>query len=82
MADHNRRFPVAPREAEDAHRPVLRTGCWAEGEAAVPVEDEKGVRSRVDAAKAEQAARPDWKPAPDHPWRRAFKPAAAERTAA
>ncbi len=53
----------------------------AEGEAAVPVEDEKGVRSRVDAAKAEQAARPDWKPAPDHPWRRPFKPA-AERAAA
>ncbi len=23
MADHNRRFAVAPREAEDAHRPVL-----------------------------------------------------------
>ena len=22
-ADHNRRFAVAPREAEDAHRPVL-----------------------------------------------------------
>ena len=21
-----------------------------------------------------QAARPSWKPAPDHPWRRAFKP--------
>ena len=148
MADHNRRFAVAPREAEDAHRPVLRnaeeldlilceqatrklsknltfkferreyqlvgegkgyrlrgaavTVCkgfdgaasvlhkgrklahrvLAEGEAAVPVEDEKGVRSRVDAAKAEQAARPDWKPAPDHPWRRPFKPAAAERAAA
>ncbi len=54
----------------------------AEGEAAVAVEDEKGVRDRVDAAKAAQAARPDWKPAPDHPWRRAFKPAAAERAAA
>ncbi len=148
MADHNRRFAVAPREAEDAHRPVLHnaeeldlilceqatrklsknltfkferreyqlvgegkgyrlrgaavTVCkgfdgaasvllegrklahrvLAEGEAAVPVEDEKGVRDRVDAAKAEQAARPDWKPAPDHPWRRPFKPAAAERAAA
>ena len=54
----------------------------AEGEAAVPVADEKDVRERVDAAKAEQAARPDWKPAPDHPWRRPFKPAAAERAAA
>ena len=148
MADHNRRFAVAPREAADAHRPVLhdaeeldlilceqatrklsknltfkferreyqlvgegkgrrlrgaavtvRKGfdgaasvllkgrklahrVLAEGEAAVPVEDEKGVGSRVDAAKAEQAARPDWKPAPDHPWRRPFKPAAAKRAAA
>ena len=148
MADHNRRFAVAPREAEDAHRPVLHdaeeldlilceqatrklsknltfkferreyqlvgegkgrrlrgaavTVCkdfdgtasvllkgrklafrvLAEGEAAVPVADEKDVRERVDAAKAEQAARPDWKPAPDHPWRRPFKPAAAERAAA
>ncbi len=35
------------------------------------------VRDRVDAAKAAQAARPDWKPAPDHPWRRSFKPARA-----
>ncbi len=51
----------------------------AEGEAAVAVEDEKGVRDRVDAAKAAQAGRPDWKPAPDHPWRRPFKP--AERAA-
>ena len=147
-ADFNRRFGAAPREAEDAHRPVLhdaeeldlilceqatrklsknltfqfeRRECQlvgegkgrrlrgaavtvckgfdgavavlldgrrlafrvlAEGEAAVAVEDEKGVRDRVDAAKAEQAARPDWKPAPDHPWRRPFKPAAAERAAA
>ena len=147
-ADFNRRFGAAPREAEDAHRPVPRdaeeldlilceqatrklsknptfqferrecqlvgegkgrrlrgaavTVCkgfdgavtvlldgrrlafrvLAEGEAAVAVEDEKGVRDRVDAAKAEQAARPDWKPAPDHPWRRPFKPAAAERAAA
>ncbi len=139
VAEHNRRFAVAPREAEDAHRPVLHdadelalilsehhvrklsrnltfrferrehqltgegkgyrlrgaavTVCkgydgsvavllggrrlsfrvLAEGEAAVPVADEKDVRERVDAAKAKQAARPDWKPAPDHPWRRPFK---------
>ena len=45
----------------------------AEGEAAVPIADEKDVRERVDAAKAAQAARPDWKPAPDHPSRRPFK---------
>ena len=120
-ADFNRRFGAAPREAEDAHRPVLhdaeeldlilceqatrkllknltfqfeRRECQlvgegrgrrlrgaavtvckgfdgtvavlldgrrlayrvlAEGEAAVAVEDEKGLRDRVDAAKAAQA---------------------------
>ena len=139
MADYNRRFAVAPREAEDAHRPVLHgaaelalilsehhvrklsknltfqferrehqltgqgkgrrlrgaavTVCkgfdgsvsvlregremafrvLAEGEAPVPVEDEKGVRDRVDEAKAKQASRTNWKPPPDHPWRRGFK---------
>ena len=52
----------------------------AEGEAAVPAEDEKGVRDRVEEARVEQAARPAWKPAPDHPWRRGFKP--SERDAA
>ena len=43
----------------------------------IPVEDGKTVRGRVDAAKAEQRARPAYKPPPDHPWRRPFKPAAA-----
>ena len=43
----------------------------------MPVEDGKTVRGRVDAAKAEQRARPAYKPPPDHPWRRPFKPAAA-----
>ncbi len=45
----------------------------AEGGEAVSVEDGKGVRDRVGRARVEQAARPDWKPAPDHPWRRGFK---------
>ena len=138
MAGYNQRFAVAPREAEDAHRPVLHDagelalilcehhvrklsknltfkferrehqltgegkgyrlrgasvtackGCdgsvavllggrrlafrvLAEGEAAAPVADEKNVGDRVDEAKAKQASRPNWKPAPDHPWRRAF----------
>ena len=49
----------------------------AEGEEPLPVEDEKSVRQRVDSAKAEQQSRADLKPAPDHPWRRAFKPEAA-----
>ena len=142
MADFNRRFAVAPRNAEDAHREVLHdareldlilceqhvrkltknlaisfegrlyqvtghgkgyrlrgaavtvckgfdgavrvlrdgrelpVGLLAEGAELVPVEDEKTVRLRVDRAKAEQRTRPAWKPAPDHPWRRPFAPAA------
>ena len=143
MADFNRRFAAPPRDAADAHRPVLHdaeelslilrehhvrklsknltfkferrefqlvgegkgrrlrgaavTVCkgfdgtasvllkgrklafrvLAEGEAAVAVAGGKDVRDRVDAAKAAQAARPNWKPAPDHPRRRPFKPARA-----
>ena len=59
MADHNRRFAVMPRNPSDAHRAVLHD----EGEAPLPVEDEKSVRLRVDRAKAEQQSRPAWKPA-------------------
>ena len=132
MADFNRRFAVAPRNPQDAHREVLhdaaeldlifrehhgrkltknltiRFECreyqvtgrgkgyrlrgaavtvlhkgrelavrlLAEGEEAVAVQDEKTVRRRVDRAKAEQQSRPAYKPAPDHPWRRALKPGA------
>ncbi len=66
---------------------VLRDGrelavrLLAEGEQPLPVEDEKSVRLRVDRAKAEQKSRPTWKPAPDHPWRRGFKPEASETVA-
>ena len=64
---------------------VLREGrelpvrLLAEGEEPIPLEDGKTVRGRVDAAKAEQRARPAYKPPPDHPWRRPFKPARAWR---
>ena len=67
---------------------VLRDGgelsvrLLAEGEQAAPVEDEKTVRDRVAAAKAAQRSRPDFKPAPDHPWRRRFKTDAAADAAA
>ena len=143
MADFNRRFAVAPRTPEDAHRAVLHdaaeldlilcehharkltknltigfqsreyqvtgrgngyrlrgaevTVCkafdgsvtvlrdgrelpvrlLAAGEEAALVEDEKTVVRRVDRAKAEQRSRPTYKPRPDHPWRRPFKPEAA-----
>ncbi len=64
----------------DGEVTVLRDGCelpvrlLGEGEAPLRVEDETSVRLRVDRAKAEQQSRPAWKPAPDHPWRRGFKP--------
>ena len=69
-------------KAFDGSVTVLRGGSelpvrlLAEGGEAVPVEDGRTARGRVDRAKAEQLARPAYKPAPDHPWRRAFKPAA------
>jgi len=144
MADFNRRFAVAPRNAADAHRQVLHdaaeldlilceqhqrkltknltlrfenreyqvtghgkgyrlrgaevTVCkgfggsvavlrdgrelpvklLAEGGEAPPIADGKDVRQRVDRAKAEQRSRPTWKPPPDHPWRRPFKPEAID----
>ena len=61
---------------------VLRDGrelpvrLLAEGGEPLPVEDGKSVRQRVDRAKAEQQSRAGRKPAPDHPWRRPFKPEA------
>jgi len=61
---------------------VLRGGrelpvrLLGEGEDPSPVEDGKSVRQRVDRAKAEQRSRSAWKPPPDHPWRRPFKPEA------
>lgn len=144
MADYNRRFAVAPRSEEDAHRAVLHdageldlilrrhaarklsknltfqylnreyqitgqgkgyrlrgasvTVCdafggevsvlckgrpltfrvLAEGEAPVALDDEKSVQHTVDQAKARQRARPRYKPAADHPWRRMIRQDVAE----
>ncbi len=74
-------------EGFDGRVAILRDGrplafrVLAEGEPPVSVEDEKSVRHAVDRAKARQQARPNWKPAPDHPWRRAAR-VGAERAAA
>ena len=43
-ADHNRRFAVAPREAEDAHRPVLHDA----GELALILSEHPGIRRADD----------------------------------
>ena len=49
-------------------RRELAPRVLAEGEAPPPVEDGKGVESRVDEGKAGQASRLNWKLAPEHPW--------------
>ena len=70
-------------KAFDGAVTVLRDGRelsvrqLAQGEEAAPVEDGKTVVHRVEQAKAEQLSRPAYKPPPDHPWRRPFKPVAA-----
>ena len=70
--------PCSPCNPEEHGRfadrlpPALRQ----EGEEPAPVEDEKTVVRRVEQAKAEQLSRPAYKPPPDHPWRRPFKPEA------
>jgi len=42
----------------------------ASGEAPIPLDDEKSIHHTLDQAKRNQAARPNYKPAPDHPWRK------------
>lgn len=42
----------------------------AEGEPPIALDDEKSVHHTVEKAKATRAARPAYKPAPDHPWNR------------
>ena len=65
-------FDGSVRVLHDGRELAVR--LLGEGEEAVAVEDEKTVRRRVEVAKAEQQSRPAYKPAPDHPWRRASKP--------
>lgn len=44
----------------------------AEGEPPIPIEDEKSVHNRIDQIQQQQAAKPAYKPPPDHPWKRAY----------
>lgn len=41
-----------------------------QGEAPVPVVDEKSVHAQIERAKQKQQQKPAWKPPVDHPWRR------------
>lgn len=47
--------------------------CWTKGDAP-PVIDAKQIDTVVEQAKSKQRQRQPWKPAPDHPWRRAISP--------
>ncbi len=66
-------------KGHDGAATVLRDGrelpvmLLGEGGEPPPVEGGRTVRSRVELAKAAQRSRRDWKPAPDHPWRRGFQ---------
>lgn len=52
----------------------------AEGEAPIPLDDEKSVHQTVEQAKSRQAARPGHKPPPDHAWRQDARIAAERAT--
>jgi len=52
---------------------VLPHRVLAEGEAPIPVDDEKSLEARVNQAQAQQDKRRNHKPALDHPWRKRFK---------
>ena len=43
---------------------------FAEGQAPVPLDDEKSLHRTVETARALQRQRPQYKPSPDHPWNR------------
>lgn len=49
---------------------VMPYRVLAEGEPPIPLDDEKSLHHTVGQAKAKQTARPAYKPAPDHPWKR------------
>ena len=55
----------------------LRYHLLQKGASPAPLVDEKSVSSVVDQVRADQARRPQWKPAPDHPWQRSRLAAAA-----
>ena len=42
----------------------------AEGEPPIPLDDEKSIHHTIEQAKARQATRSAYQPAPDHPWKR------------
>ena len=70
-------------EGFDGTVTVLRSGrvlphrVLAQGEAPIPLHDEKSVHAAVDRAKTRQRAQPSYKPSVDHPWNRMARQAVA-----
>ena len=46
----------------------------AEGQAPIPLDDEKSLHRTVETARVLQRKRPKYKPSPDHPWNRWRRP--------
>ncbi len=71
-----RSSPVTVCEAFDGHVTLLCQGktldyrILAEGQAPIPLDDEKSLHRTVDTARVLQRKRPKYKPSPDHPWNR------------
>ena len=71
-----RSSPVTVCEAFDGHVTLLCQGktldyrILAEGQAPIPLDDEKSLHRTVDTARVLQRQRPKYKPSPDHPWNR------------
>lgn len=51
---------------------ALRHRLLEQGEPPIPIENEKSVHGRTDQIKQRQAAKPAYKPPPDHPWRTGY----------
>lgn len=74
-----RRTSITVCEAFDSTLTLLHEGqvlpyrVVSETAPLIALEDDKTVRSRVTEAQRAQAARPHYKPAPDHPWKQGLK---------
>lgn len=91
LGARRRGTPITVCEAFDSSVTLLHEGqilpyrVVSETAPLIALEDDKTVRSRVTEAQRAQAARPHYKPAPDHPWKQGLKsgtvpPAARNRT--
>ena len=75
-----RSSPVTVCEDFDGRLSLLCQGktldyrILAEGQAPIPLDDEKSLHRTVETARVLQRKRPKYKPSPDHPWNRWRRP--------